>query len=447
MDVTVNASQQIRPKRATVPEIYRKAARILKSAEERKGSLKNLIYSSGYRDVKPLYALVAESCKHQSALDELINNTAAFQNVKPFDPHLARILITELIWGKGYLKPINARAIRIILELESDLRQALDSLNSQEENDSMQQISAPRYVRVNTLVSTTEKVCNQLIGEGWKQVRSKKKSGYEGFIERVKGLGENEFILDFHLDFLLVFPSTAQFYNHNLLTSGAILLQDKASCLSAVALKSSPFYGKMIDACSAPGMKTSLLAALSNNQSPIIAIERDAKRCNTLRQTISNTRASKVTVQQADFLTLNPSDYQDVKYILVDPSCSGTGIISRLDPKRKSEDKDNLELRLKRLSSLQSRLVEHAATFPSVERIVYSTCSIYEEENEAVVRQVLTKIGQSFQLEEALPWWPRRGTNRYDNPPDDIIGIKCVRAEADKDLTNGFFIALFVRRI
>ncbi|XP_032780727.1 28S rRNA (cytosine-C(5))-methyltransferase [Daphnia magna] len=447
MDVTTNGSQQIRLKRATVPEIYRKAARILKSAEERKGSLKNLIYSSGFRDVKPLYALVAESCKHQSALDELINNTAGFQNVKPFDPHLARILITELIWGKGYLKPINARAIRIILELESDLRQALDSLNSQEENDSVQQISAPRYVRVNTLVSTTEKICNQLTGEGWKQVRSKKKSGYEGFIERVKGLGENEFILDFHLDFLLVFPSTAQFYNHNLLKSGAILLQDKASCLSAVALKSNPFYGKMIDACSAPGMKTSLLAALSNNQSSIIAIERDAKRCNTLRQTISNTHASKVTVQQADFLTLNPSDYQDVKYILVDPSCSGTGIISRLDSKRKSEEGANLELRLKRLSSLQSRLVEHAATFPSVERIVYSTCSIYEEENEAVVRQVLTKIGQSFQLEEALPWWPRRGTNRYDNPPDDVIGVKCVRAEAGKDLTNGFFIALFVRRI
>lgn len=64
------------------------------------------------------------------------------------------------------------------------------------------------------------------------------------------------------------------------------------------------------------------------NRSSIIAIERDAKRCNTLRQTISNTHASKVTVQQADFLTLNPSDYQDVKYILVDPSCSGTGKIS-----------------------------------------------------------------------------------------------------------------------
>lgn len=85
--------------------------------------------------------MVAESCKHQSALDELINNTAGFKNVQPFDPHLARILITELIWGKGYLKPENARAIRIILELESDLRQALENPNSQEENESVHQIS------------------------------------------------------------------------------------------------------------------------------------------------------------------------------------------------------------------------------------------------------------------------------------------------------------------
>jgi len=36
-------------KRATVPEVYRKAAKILKQAEERKDSVKNLIYSSGFR--------------------------------------------------------------------------------------------------------------------------------------------------------------------------------------------------------------------------------------------------------------------------------------------------------------------------------------------------------------------------------------------------------------
>ena len=62
------------------------------------------------------------------------------------------------------------------------------------------------------------------------------------------------------------------------------------------------------------------------------------------------------------------------------------------------------------------------------------------------MKQVLAKIGQSFDLEVALPWWTRRGIDRQDEPPHNVIGIKCVRAEAEKDLTNGFFIALFVRR-
>lgn len=41
--------------------------------------------------------------------------------------------MTELLWGKGYLKPENARAIRIILELESELRCALENMKSQPE--------------------------------------------------------------------------------------------------------------------------------------------------------------------------------------------------------------------------------------------------------------------------------------------------------------------------
>ncbi len=84
---------------------------------------------------------MAESSKHQNELDELINNTPGLQNVQPFDPHLARILITELIWGKGYLKPENARAIRIILELESEFRNALESMKLQPESESFPQIS------------------------------------------------------------------------------------------------------------------------------------------------------------------------------------------------------------------------------------------------------------------------------------------------------------------
>lgn len=59
--------------------------------------------------------------------------------------------------------------------------------------------------------------------------------------------------------------------------------------------------------------------------SQIIAIERDVKRCKILRQTIEKAKAWKVSVQCGDFLNLDPSNYLDVKYVLVDPSCSGSG--------------------------------------------------------------------------------------------------------------------------
>lgn len=97
-------------------------------------------------------------------------------------------------------------------------------------------ISVPRYVRVNTLVSTVENVCNHLINEGWKQIKSKKKRGYDAFIEKVKSLNEDEFMLDFHLDFLLVFHPNAQFQDHELLHNGSILLQDKVYDVKSLRL-------------------------------------------------------------------------------------------------------------------------------------------------------------------------------------------------------------------
>jgi putative methyltransferase len=77
-------------------------------------------------------------------------------------------------------------------------------------------------------------------------------------------------------------------------------------------------------------------------------------------------------------------------------------------------------------------------TFPNAQRVVYSTCSVHQEENEDVVKRVLE---QCPEFELCSPWldtWVERGIG------DDMKG--CIRVDAKKHRTIGFFCAVFERR-
>ena len=80
-----------------------------------------------------------------------------------------------------------------------------------------------------------------------------------------------------------------------------------------------------------------------------------------------------------DFLQSSPEDarYRNVTHFLLDPSCSSSGMTAQPI----SDD-----LAVKQLAENQKKVILHAMRFPACERIAYSTCSIYEEENEKVVQ-------------------------------------------------------------
>jgi hypothetical protein len=64
---------------------------------------------------------------------------------------------------------------------------------------------------------------------------------------------------------------------------------------------------------------------------------------------------------------------------------------------------------------VQESALLHALSFPSVERLVYSTCSVHERENERVVMAVLARAGElGYELENAFPSWPRRGNPVFE---------------------------------
>lgn len=184
---------------------------------------------------------------------------------------------------------------------------------------------------------------------------------------------------------------------------------------------------------------------------------------------LQQNKAGIVTGRKCDFTKQDPNDFADVTHMLVDPSCSGSGILSRLDYLTAEEDEENasdvkMQERLNGLSAFQLSMLEHAFHFPNLRRLVYSTCSIHQEENEGVVMRALSSdIAKSkgWKLatrQDVLPSWSNRGLPEYCNGDQELANsmIRCEpggttddttkdATSVDVEATNGFFLACFIR--
>ena len=114
------------------------------------------------------------------------------------------------------------------------------------------------------------------------------------------------------------------------------------------------------------------------------------------------------------------------------------GMVNRIE----DEDKDSeaVSRRLTSLSNFQAMLLRHALNFPSVRRVVYSTCSVYERENEQVIQDVLQSKSSDFQLVDVLPMISSRGKSS-----GLLHAERFVRMSPETSLTVGFFIACLER--
>lgn len=346
----------------------------------------------------------------------------------------------------------------------------------------------PRWVRINTLKSTLEEQL-ATTWDGYQKVDS---------VSKVFG-GRGKLYVDEHVPNLVAVSSRFDFAKSAAYKSGKIILQDKASCFPAYLLDPQPLDGDIIDGCAAPGNKTTHLASIvhshgADSSTSIHAFEKDARRAKTLEKMVKIAGSDNMTtIQQGqDFLKVDPSDptYSNVGAILLDPSCSGSGIVGRDDmptlhlpqvlgtksattvsKKRKRPESEqeqvmvdddgnttvvasekDLKARLEALSSFQLILLLHAFRFPAARKLTYSTCSIHTEENEQVVLQALQsdiarKRGWRILPRDAqvtgMKAWPVRG--QIDDG-DQQVADACLRAhQGDGRGVMGFFVAVFVR--
>ena len=125
----------------------------------------------------------------------------------------------------------------------------------------------------------------------------------------------------------------------------------------------------------------------------LYAIEKNRRRFNELNDNLKSAGVKCARTLNEDFLETS-IPCEEIEYILLDPTCSGSGI------RHRNEEHEPIdEERLARLTALQIRMVTFALThFPRVKRVTYSTCSIHSQENEHVVEAILDQHGDTFQV-------------------------------------------------
>jgi len=450
-------------------------------------------------------------------LDELLDHSGIMKNKELHGKgHILHVMLYDLLFGKsksisggGALKKlITSWSTRLQAELvKMKVKYKIRDFAELIPEHLRQPVVLPRWVRVNHLLSDLSLAKSFFEKEGWVEIP------FEAFFKQLDemqalqaGGGSSEtsqktgkkmakvFCMDRDLSDLLAFPPLTDFHEHSLLLSGHIVLQDKASALSGAALQVPASEESFaMDACAAPGQKTSQVAQSMKNLGKLFAFDLDQLRLDTLKRLCKRNGLKNLTAVHGSFLEIdvNSEPYCNVEYILLDPSCSGSGIVNRLDyflssssgtehdvsttdgdasavdvdvkqkKKKKKSNKDaggddneeaakkemtpaeaekkQLKERVLKLQEFQLSLIKKAMSFPRLKQLVYSTCSIHDEENEQVVEKA-SKFSDAFQVARVLPLVPMRGLSSYPH------GEMCVRTVPSRDHTIGFFVSMFERK-
>ncbi len=217
---------------------------------------------------------------------------------------------------------------------------------------------------------------------------------------------------------------------------GFCTVQDESSMLVAPSLAVRPGM-RVLDACAAPGGKTTHLAELMDNTGEIVACDVHPHKRNLIEETARRLGVTIIRTLVADAAELPHKGLGTFERILLDAPCTGFGVIRRKpDLKWNKREADIAEI-----ASLQYRLLTQVSTMLAPGGLmVYSTCTIEPEENQRIVERFVAEHPE-FALD---------GTLAADLPPTvrDTVDasrgfVQILPSHFDSD---GFFIARLKRK-
>jgi putative methyltransferase len=455
-------------------DVYKQAADVVRKIRAGKGTAKALCLAKEMQKKKQTYAVVCETLRRYNTINAVLDAVEFFQYYPSVERDLAIVLSYDICFGRG-IKTKQHEAAVAVTESAELLREALPKVQAEQPDLDIEMrnthfgddalvdeegktLRMPTYVRVNTLKGLT-------VEDAHASLRKRSRDD-DAFVNEE---GQGRATLDAHVPQLLVMPPKSDLHKHKWLRNGQIVIQDKASCippcvvLGAVpvvrdeSLKGTPYVAPrtIIDGCAAPGNKTTQIAALGASMNipdlSVLGVEKDEKRFGILKNRVRELGADGIVeTQMGDFSDIDGAmdGAPTIEAVMLDPSCSASGMVARVDiasaADTSAEKKDQ---RVEALARMQTRLLTHAmAHFPAARRIVYSTCSVHQRENEDVCRAVLEDERLAYEqwtLSAIMPdTWATRG-QRIDGC--DLPLERTLRCDPRVDRTNGFFVACFDR--
>ncbi|KAF7304795.1 SAM-MT-RSMB-NOP domain-containing protein [Mycena kentingensis (nom. inval.)] len=223
--------------------------------------------------------------------------------------------------------------------------------------------------------------------------------------------------------------------------AGHYMLQAASSFLPVIALSPQP-NERVLDMASAPGGKTTHIAALLQNTGVVFANDANKTRTKSLTANVHRLGCRNVVVCSYDGREF-PKVMGGFDRVLLDAPCSGTGVISKdASVKTNKSDRD-----FTLLSHLQKQLILCAIDSVSPESktggyIVYSTCSVTVDENEAVVDYALRKRPNVHLVETGLEFGTP-GFTRFRGKTFNPSVALTRRFYPHVHNMDGFFVAKF----
>lgn len=194
-------------------------------------------------------------------------------------------------------------------------------------------------------------------------------------------------------------------------------VQDEAAQLACLKLDPKPGE-RVLDACSAPGGKTTYLAELMKNTGRIDAWDIHPHRVRLVEEAAQKLGISIIKATMRDASNYSTEYNGRFDKILLDVPCSGLGVIRKKPDIKWTRKKEDLP----ELIEIQARILDTCADYLRTGgRMVYSTCTVLKQENEEQIERFLSRHSE-FTLAEKINLFP------------------------NVDETDGFFIAVLERK-